>query len=180
MATKNSNDKSQNGSEEKSANSKPIQPMRLSASDSGTNKKKAPSVPISNNAVSEKQINKSIIKDKKEKKEKKEKVKEAGNTTDTEVKSFDGDDSKASKKKDSVGSWFTTLCFAKIPIVGLIFLIVVAVLPKSEPSRKAYARAAIIYRVLVLALAAVILYAVYYVGLDFVDNMLSYVEAHSG
>ena len=31
-----------------------------------------------------------------------------------------------------------------------------------------------------IGIVPMLLYAVYYVGLDFVDNMLSYIEAHSG
>ncbi len=75
-----------------------------------------------------------------------------------------------------VSKWFTTICYAKIPVFGFIYLLFLALWPKTEPSRKAYARAGLIYRIFVWLIAALVVFIVYTGALDFTDNILSYVK----
>lgn len=73
-----------------------------------------------------------------------------------------------------VGEWFQVLCITKVPIIGFIYILVLAVRKKTPPYKKSYAIAYILYRILVLALAITILYILYKVGLGFVDEILKY------
>lgn len=73
-----------------------------------------------------------------------------------------------------VGKWFQILCFQNIPVVGFVYMLVLAVRRNTPVERKAYAKAYILYRLLVMFLAVVILFGIYKVGLDFVDGILQY------
>lgn len=77
-----------------------------------------------------------------------------------------------------MGNWFLTFCWMNIPIIGFWYMVVVAVRKKTPKERKAFARAFILYRILVLLLACTILYICYRMGLDFLEQILSYMESH--
>jgi cation transport ATPase len=76
----------------------------------------------------------------------------------------------------SVSQWFLSVCWMKIPVIGFIYLLVMAFYPKTHPAKKNFARGYLVYRVLVLLLAVTILYVLYKIGLNFVDQLLSLVE----
>ena len=77
-----------------------------------------------------------------------------------------------------MGNWFLTFCWMNIPIIGFWYMVVVAVRKKTPKERKAFARAFILYRILVLLLACTILYICYRMGLGFLEQILSYMESH--
>lgn len=73
-----------------------------------------------------------------------------------------------------VGQWFQILCFMHIPVFGFFYMLVTAIRKKTPPQKKSFAIAYILYRILVLFLAAVILFILYKVGLSFVEEILRY------
>lgn len=73
-----------------------------------------------------------------------------------------------------VGQWFQILCFMHIPIFGFFYMLVAAIRKKTPPQKKSFAIAYILYRILVLFLAATILFVIYKVGLSFVEEILRY------
>lgn len=77
-----------------------------------------------------------------------------------------------------MGSWFQTFCWMHIPIIGFWYMLVLALRKKTPKEKKAFARAYVLYRILVLILACTILYIFYQMGLSFVEQILSYIEAH--
>ena len=80
------------------------------------------------------------------------------------------------KRFGRIGKWFQILCLMNIPVFGFIYMFVLAVRSTTPAERKAFARAYILYRILVLILAGTILYVLYRVGLSFVDGMLQFVK----
>lgn len=77
-----------------------------------------------------------------------------------------------------MGTWFQTFCWMHIPVVGFWYMVVIACRRKTPKEKKAFARAYILYRLLVLLLACTLLYIFYRMGLSFVEQILSYMEAH--
>lgn len=77
-----------------------------------------------------------------------------------------------------MGSWFVTFCWMHIPFIGFWYMVVMALRKKNPKEKKAFARAFILYRILVLILACTILYICYRMGLSFLEQILSYMEAH--
>ena len=78
------------------------------------------------------------------------------------------------RKYGTIGRWFQTICLMNIPIFGFWYMVVLAIRKKTPPQRKSSAIAYILYRILVLVLALTILYVLYRIGLDFVDEILKY------
>lgn len=77
-----------------------------------------------------------------------------------------------------MGTWFQTFCWMHIPVVGFWYMVVIACRRNTSKEKKAFARAYILYRMLVLILACTLLYIFYRMGLSFVEQILSYIEAH--
>lgn len=77
-----------------------------------------------------------------------------------------------------MGTWFQTFCWMHIPVVGFWYMVVVACRRTTPKEKKAFARAYLLYRLLVLILACTLLYIFYRMGLSFVEQILSYIEAH--
>ncbi len=76
-----------------------------------------------------------------------------------------------------VSSWFITVCCLQIPLIGFIYLLILCFKRKGvEPSKKAFARAYLLYRVLVWILALSLLFVLYRTGLNILDGLLSYVN----
>ena len=99
---------------------------------------------------------------------------------DSEIKN----DVEKEKKKDEriekigrAGGWFQTICYMNIPIIGFIYVLVLAFSKKTSEERKDFARGYLIYKVLVWILAIVLLYCLYKLGLGFVDGILSFIKA---
>lgn len=76
----------------------------------------------------------------------------------------------------SVSEWFLSVCWIKIPVVGFIYVLVLALSKKTHPAKKNFARGYLIYRCLVLILSVTVLYVLYQVGLSFIDELLSFVK----
>lgn len=77
-----------------------------------------------------------------------------------------------------MGTWFLTFCWMHIPIIGFWYMVTVALRRRTPKEKKAFARAYILYRILVLILACTILYIFYRMGLSFFEQILSYMEGH--
>lgn len=76
------------------------------------------------------------------------------------------------------GDWFQTICFMRIPIIGFVYILVLALSKKTPIEKKSFAKAYIIYKVLVWVLAAALLYCLYKVGLNFLDGILQYASGN--
>ena len=76
----------------------------------------------------------------------------------------------------TVSEWFLSICWIKIPIVGFIYILILALSGKTHQAKKNFARGYLIYRCLVIILSVTILYVLYQVGLSFVDELLSFVK----
>lgn len=76
----------------------------------------------------------------------------------------------------SVSQWFLSICWLKIPFLGFIYALVMAFSRKTPPSKKAFAMAYLLYKILVMILALTVFYILYRVGLSFVDELLSYAK----
>ena len=76
----------------------------------------------------------------------------------------------------SVSEWFLSVCWIKIPVIGFIYVLVLALGKKTHPAKKNFARGYLIYRCLVLILSVTVLYVLYQIGLNFIDQMLSFVK----
>ncbi|MCI8563778.1 MAG: hypothetical protein HFH69_09695 [Lachnospiraceae bacterium] len=73
-----------------------------------------------------------------------------------------------------VGQWFQVLCFMNVPVLGFIYMLILAIRKKTPPYKKSFAVAYILYRILVMTLAVIILFILYKVGLSFIDEILKY------
>ena len=80
------------------------------------------------------------------------------------------------KKAGHIGNWFQTFCYMRIPVIGFIYILVMAFSKKTPEYKKEFAKGYILYKILVWILAIVLLYCLYKVGLDFVDGMLSLIS----
>lgn len=74
----------------------------------------------------------------------------------------------------SVSQWFLSICWLKIPVIGFIYALILALSRRAPYEKRNFARGYILYRVLVFLLAVTVLYVVYRVGLGFVEELLSY------
>lgn len=81
------------------------------------------------------------------------------------------------EKIGRAGGWFQTICYMNIPIIGFIYVLVLAFSKKTSEERKDFARGYLIYKVLVWILAIALLYCLYKLGLGFVDGILSFIKA---
>lgn len=80
------------------------------------------------------------------------------------------------KQYGRIGKWFQTICFSHVPIVGFFYMLVLAIRKNTPAAEKDFAKAYLLYRILVLILAFAILYVLYQIGLDLVDGLLKYVK----
>lgn len=76
----------------------------------------------------------------------------------------------------SVSEWFLSVCWIKIPVIGFIYVLVLAISQGTHPAKKNFARGYLIYRCLVLILSLTVLYVLYQVGLSFIDDLLDLVQ----
>lgn len=114
-------------------------------------------------------------------------------TGDSDAQSPDGDntheedapsDSSRRKKTRSkksktpalvpVHSWFVTLMCMNIPLIGWIYLFILAF--SSKGPKKEFARAYILYKLVFLILALAILAVAFHYGMLFLDRVLAYME----
>lgn len=80
------------------------------------------------------------------------------------------------RKAGIIGNWFQTCCYINIPIVGFIYVLVLAFRKKTPEEKKYFAKGYLLYKVMVWLLAIVLLYCLYKLGLDFIDGMLSFIK----
>ena len=83
---------------------------------------------------------------------------------------------KSREETVSVSQWFLSICWLKIPIVGVFYALILALSRRAPEEKRNFARGYILYRVLVFLLSLTVLYAVYRLGLGFVEELLSYVK----
>ncbi len=76
----------------------------------------------------------------------------------------------------SIGRWFQTICFIHVPVVGFIYMLVLAIRKSTPPVKKDFAKAYLLYRILVLLLAVALLFVLYRIGLDLIDGLLSFAK----
>lgn len=77
--------------------------------------------------------------------------------------------------QESVSTWFLTFMCMNIPIAGWFYLFRLAFNQKNT-QRQNFARAYLFYKLIFLAISAVILGILIYVGLDLLDQLLAYME----
>ena len=82
------------------------------------------------------------------------------------------------QKWGNLGQWFQTICWMHIPVIGFWYLVIVAIRRKTPKEKKTFAKAYILFRILVLILAFTILYIFYRMGISFLEQILSYINAH--
>lgn len=80
------------------------------------------------------------------------------------------------KQYGRVGKWFQTICFIHVPVVGFFYMLVLAIRKSTPAVKKDFARAYLLYRILVLILALAVLFVLYRIGLDLIDGLLSYAK----
>lgn len=96
-------------------------------------------------------------------------------TGDAEDQNKDQSREEKWEQLGKTGQWFQTFCWMHIPVFGFFYMLILSLREKTPEEKKAFARAYVLYRVLVMILACTLLYVLYKVGLNFVDQMLSYV-----
>lgn len=79
----------------------------------------------------------------------------------------------------NVGYWFQIFCWMHIPIFGFWYMVVTALRRKNSEEKRAFARAYVLYRVLVFILALTLLYVFYRMGVSFLEQILAYIDLHS-
>lgn len=72
--------------------------------------------------------------------------------------------------------WFLSVCWLKIPIIGFLYALILSLSRKAPCEKRNFARGYLLYRILVMLLSLAVLYALYRVGLDLVEELLSYVR----
>lgn len=104
-------------------------------------------------------------------------MKQALKDLDIEPEEYEEEDTGI-QKWGNLGQWFQTICWMHIPVIGFWYLVIVAIRRKTPKEKKVFARAYILFRILVLILAATILYIFYQMGVSFLEEILSYINAH--
>lgn len=104
-------------------------------------------------------------------------MKQALKELDIEQEEY-GQEDKGIRKWGNMGQWFQTICWMHIPVIGFWYLVIVAIRRKTPKEKKAFAKAYILFRILVLTLACTILYIFYQMGVSFIEQILAYINAH--
>lgn len=74
----------------------------------------------------------------------------------------------------TVSQWFLSVCWLKIPVFGFLYALFLAFSPKVHLSKRNFARGYLIYRTLVLVLSITVLYVLYKLGVDLIEQLLSF------
>ena len=85
---------------------------------------------------------------------------------------------KRFSRAGDVGRWFQTLCIINIPVIGFIYIIIMALRRKTPYERKSFAIAYILFKLLVWILAISVIYCLYKVGINFIDGILQYASGN--
>lgn len=78
-------------------------------------------------------------------------------------------------RRSSIQSWFNTFMIMNIPIIGWIYLLILA-LRKNSDQRKDFARAYLVYKLVFFLVALGILIVLMYSGMEVVDRLLRYMN----
>ena len=81
----------------------------------------------------------------------------------------------SSGQKASVHHWFFTFMWINIPVIGWFYLFYLA-FNRKNTSRRNFARAYLLYKLLSVLLSAALLAALVYVGIQVADKVLAYME----
>jgi len=65
---------------------------------------------------------------------------------------------------ESVGSWMITLLLANIPVIGFIYLLVLALGSGASPSKRNFARALFLWQIIAV-IAVIVLYVIFGVAI---------------
>lgn len=110
--------------------------------------------------------------------EKPEGTDEIGETEDGKAKKKKKKKEKAPKPRPKYGTtwqWFFTFMCMNIPLIGWFYLFYLA-FGKKYPERKSFARAYMLYKLLILVVSLAILGALAYFVMGLVDQLLAYME----
>jgi len=75
----------------------------------------------------------------------------------------------------TTANWFFTFMCMNIPVIGLIYLLVVS-FSKSQPLKRDFARAYILYQILFLSISVILVFVFCYYGLEIADNALKFMQ----
>ncbi len=78
-------------------------------------------------------------------------------------------------RRSSIQSWFNTFMIMNIPIIGWIYLLILA-LKKNSDQRKDFARAYLVYKLVFFLVALGILIVLMYSGMEVIDRLLRYMN----
>lgn len=78
-------------------------------------------------------------------------------------------------RRSSIQSWFNTFMIMNIPLIGWIYLLILA-LRKNSDQRKDFARAYLVYKLVFFLVALGILIVLMYSGMEVVDRLLRYMN----
>ena len=78
-------------------------------------------------------------------------------------------------RRSSIQSWFNTFMIMNIPIIGWIYLLILA-LKRNSDQRKDFARAYLVYKLVFFLVALGILIVLMYGGMEIVDRLLRYMN----
>lgn len=100
--------------------------------------------------------------------------------TDTSHKHRKKKKSRASKAPQtflpvSMGCWFVTLMCMNIPVIGWIYLLILAC-SRSAGARRSFAKAYLLYKFIFLLITLAILAVAVHYGLEIMDKVLAYME----
>ncbi|MCI8661925.1 MAG: hypothetical protein HFG69_01445 [Hungatella sp.] len=110
-----------------------------------------------------------------------EEQKVSPDTAASETKEPEASHPKEKKKKDKppvlvpVHQWFVTFMCMNIPVIGWIYLLILAFCPSKGP-RRDFAKAYLLYKLVFLILSLAILAAALHYGLIMFDKLLAYME----
>ena len=77
-------------------------------------------------------------------------------------------------RRSSIQSWFTTFMIMNIPIIGWIYLFILALSKKDQ--RKDFAKAYLVYKLVFLLMALAIIAFFLYAGMEAADLLLQYIN----
>lgn len=75
----------------------------------------------------------------------------------------------------SIANWFVTFMCMNIPIIGLVYLLILS-FSKSQPLKREFARAYLIYQIIIILISLVFLFIFCYFGLEILDNALKLMQ----
>lgn len=78
-------------------------------------------------------------------------------------------------RRAPIRSWFSTFMIMNLPIIGWIYLLILALRRKGD-QRRDFAKAYLVYKLVFLVVALGILAVLLYFGLEMADNLLEYME----